>query len=256
MSKILVTGAAGFIGFHLSRRLLAHGNTVVGLDNLNDYYGVQLKTDRLAQLDDESLFAFQKLDLTNREAFKKIGSQKEGYFEYLSQDDDVKSRKKASYTAYFKPWDYAVVATVSLDELSSLENMSITIQKRNASLSLPEKYILCPLIDARRMEVYSCMYDQEMNLIADPSAIILDESTFQDKLEKNVIVFFGDGMEKMKPLFEAHENSRFVHDVLPSALNSGEKAEMLFSQNEFEDVAYFEPFYLKGFVPTTPKKLL
>ncbi len=68
MTKILVTGAAGFIGFHLSRRLVERGDTVVGLDNLNDYYDVKLKTDRLSQLDGQPLFQFHKLDLADRDA--------------------------------------------------------------------------------------------------------------------------------------------------------------------------------------------
>src|SRR5208337_4871951 len=63
MSKVLLTGAAGFIGFHTARRLLARGDTVVGLDNVNDYYSVQLKLDRLKQLEDEAGFRFVKLDL-------------------------------------------------------------------------------------------------------------------------------------------------------------------------------------------------
>ena len=67
MSKVLVTGAAGFIGFHLSQRLLERGDTVVGIDNLNPYYDVSLKQDRLAQLQKQAGFSFYKLDLANRE---------------------------------------------------------------------------------------------------------------------------------------------------------------------------------------------
>ncbi len=72
MSKILVTGAAGFIGFHLARRLLAGEEEVVGLDNLNDYYSVQLKQDRLAQLEPHPRFRFHKLDLTDRPAMSRL----------------------------------------------------------------------------------------------------------------------------------------------------------------------------------------
>ncbi len=69
---ILVTGAAGFIGFHLSQRLLARGDEVIGLDNLNDYYDVLLKKDRLAQLQAESGFGFYKLDLADREGMARL----------------------------------------------------------------------------------------------------------------------------------------------------------------------------------------
>ena len=72
MSKILVTGVAGFIGFHLARRLLAAEGEVVGLDNLNDYYSVQLKKDRLAQLEPHPRFRFHKLDLADRSAMSRL----------------------------------------------------------------------------------------------------------------------------------------------------------------------------------------
>jgi UDP-glucuronate 4-epimerase len=68
MDEVLITGAAGFIGFHLARRLLADGHAVVGVDDLNDYYDPQLKRDRLAELDHEPGFAFEKLDLADRDA--------------------------------------------------------------------------------------------------------------------------------------------------------------------------------------------
>src|SRR6185369_5189996 len=72
MARILVTGAAGFIGFHLSRRLLARGDEVIGLDNLNDYYDVRLKQDRLSQLTSEKAFRFHKADLQDRDAIARL----------------------------------------------------------------------------------------------------------------------------------------------------------------------------------------
>jgi UDP-glucuronate 4-epimerase len=76
--KILVTGAAGFIGFHLCQRLLEQGNLVVGLDNLNPYYDVRLKTDRLRQLEGKENFSFRKLDLSDQEGMSGLFSQ-EGF---------------------------------------------------------------------------------------------------------------------------------------------------------------------------------
>lgn len=70
--RILVTGVAGFIGFHLARRLLARGDTVIGLDNLNDYYDVRLKEDRLAQLSAQASFEFRRLDLANRAGMEQL----------------------------------------------------------------------------------------------------------------------------------------------------------------------------------------
>ena len=77
----LVTGAAGFIGFHLSKRLLAQGKSVVGIDNLNEYYDVNLKKARLSELEGNSGFTFYKLDLVDREGVKKLFS--ENKFDYV-----------------------------------------------------------------------------------------------------------------------------------------------------------------------------
>jgi UDP-glucuronate 4-epimerase len=72
MNKILVTGAAGFIGFHVSRRLLARGDEVVGLDNINSYYDVRLKHARLDQLQGQKGFSFRQLDLSDREGMNRL----------------------------------------------------------------------------------------------------------------------------------------------------------------------------------------
>ncbi len=75
MGTILVTGAAGFIGFHLCQRLLDQGETVLGIDNLSDYYAVSLKQARLAQLEERSQFQFQKLDVSDRQALADLFEQ-------------------------------------------------------------------------------------------------------------------------------------------------------------------------------------
>ena len=94
MQKILVTGSSGFIGFHLSKRLLGQGNSVVGIDNLNEYYDVNLKKSRLNELKGDPEFIFHKLDLVDRNGIEKIFSENRfdyvvnldlNMFEYLNQ---------------------------------------------------------------------------------------------------------------------------------------------------------------------------
>ena len=79
--KYLITGAAGFIGFHLSKRLLEHGNSVVGIDNLNDYYDVNLKKFRLNELKGDLNFTFHRLDLVDRKGIEKLFT--ENKFDYV-----------------------------------------------------------------------------------------------------------------------------------------------------------------------------
>ncbi|MCT4644458.1 MAG: tRNA (adenosine(37)-N6)-threonylcarbamoyltransferase complex dimerization subunit type 1 TsaB, partial [Carboxylicivirga sp.] len=113
--------------------------------------------------------------------------------------------------------------------------------------------LFCPLMDARRMEVYTAMFDKALNLKEEISAKIVDEETFSTWLTDKQVVFFGNGADKCKEVIN-HKNAIFVDDCHPLAKNLAPLAEKSFAQGKFEDVAYFEPFYLKDFVATTPKK--
>jgi tRNA threonylcarbamoyladenosine biosynthesis protein TsaB len=117
--------------------------------------------------------------------------------------------------------------------------------------SLPILY--CPMIDARRMEVYNCLYDSKIHPTREILAEIITEGSFADLLEKNIIVFAGDGAEKCRPLLGLHPNAVFLEDFFPSAANMIPLAQKKLEDSEFEDVAYFEPFYLKDFIPGIPK---
>ena len=118
---------------------------------------------------------------------------------------------------------------------------------------LPEDALLCPMI-ARRMEVYA-LYDRALRPVRAIGADIVDESTYQDFLNERPVYFLGDGAEKCKTGI-THPNAHFLPDVMPLARNMGPLAEKAFVLGRFEDVAYFEPFYLKEFVASKPKKLL
>ena len=106
--------------------------------------------------------------------------------------------------------------------------------------------LYCPMIDARRMEVYSAFFDINNTEVRKIQADIIDENSYKKELEKKV-VFFGDGSEKIKDKIK-HENAMFISNIHPSAKNMGLLSYQKFHKSLFEDLAYFEPFYLKDFV--------
>ena len=106
--------------------------------------------------------------------------------------------------------------------------------------------LYCPMIDARRMEVYSAFFDINNTEVRKIQADIIDENSYKKELEKKV-VFFGDGSEKLIEKIK-DKNAIFVSDIHPSAKNIGLLSYQKFTKSLFEDLAYFEPFYLKDFV--------
>jgi tRNA threonylcarbamoyladenosine biosynthesis protein TsaB len=112
-----------------------------------------------------------------------------------------------------------------------------------------ENDLFCPMIDARRMEVYCALFDRNGKTIADVSPKILDENSFTEELKTKRIFFSGDGAEKFRTLVAGNSNAVFTEAGIPSAKHLSELAYAKFTANKFEDVAYFEPFYLKQFVP-------
>ncbi len=120
---------------------------------------------------------------------------------------------------------------------------------------LPEDALICPMIDARRMEVYSAIYDRALNEVKPISADIIDEDSYIEFLDKQPVYFFGNGANKCKEKI-THPNAHFIDDIHPLARMMGPLGERAFIDADFADVAYFEPFYLKEFVATIPKKKL
>lgn len=120
---------------------------------------------------------------------------------------------------------------------------------------LPEDALLCPMIDARRMEVYAALYDRALHPVREIEAVLIDESSYEDYLDRGPVYFFGNGAAKCKEKI-MHPNARFVEDIHPLAKWMFPLAEKAFARGDFKDVAYFEPFYLKEFVASKPKKLL
>ncbi|NTW33358.1 MAG: tRNA (adenosine(37)-N6)-threonylcarbamoyltransferase complex dimerization subunit type 1 TsaB [Bacteroidetes bacterium] len=116
--------------------------------------------------------------------------------------------------------------------------------------------ILCPMIDARRMEVYSALFNYNAEFIKDTAAEIIDNNSFSEILTKNKVHFFGDGAEKCRQSLSHNVNALFHEHFEISAKGMISLAWQKYQAKQFEDVAYFEPFYLKDFIATIPKKLL
>lgn len=127
-----------------------------------------------------------------------------------------------------------------------------TLESLAQAISVSEGYII-PLLDARRMEVYSSVYNYKVELVRDVQAEIITEDSFQEYLSNNKCYFLGDGAEKCKDLIQ-HTNAEFVDNKFPSANEMCKLSFDKYKKNDFEDVAYFEPFYLKDFVATKKKK--
>ncbi|MHC1708455.1 MAG: tRNA (adenosine(37)-N6)-threonylcarbamoyltransferase complex dimerization subunit type 1 TsaB [Bacteroidales bacterium] len=119
--------------------------------------------------------------------------------------------------------------------------------------NLDESTLFCPMIDARRMEVYSSVYDNAFREIKETCAEIIDENSFNDLIERNFLVFFGDGAQKTEPLFGKHPNVKIISSFHPSAGHFGKLAENAYRDGLFENVRYFEPYYLKQFIAGKPK---
>ncbi len=113
--------------------------------------------------------------------------------------------------------------------------------------------IFCPMLDARRMEVYYCLYNNNGRIIRDISAEVIYRDSFKDIPGPVRLVFFGTGAAKCKTVVE-HDNSIFIDNFNVSASFMLLPAYEAVDKNKFEDVAYFEPFYLKDFIATIPKK--
>jgi len=111
-----------------------------------------------------------------------------------------------------------------------------------------------PMIDARRMEVYTAVYSAAGERLTEIESHIIGPDSFAPYLEKGTVLFVGDGALKGKDVI-AHPNARF-EEAFPLARHMAPRAQKAFEEGKFENLAYFEPFYLKDFIPTTPKKLL
>ena len=118
-----------------------------------------------------------------------------------------------------------------------------------------DRLLLCPMLDARRMEVYAGFYTSKGELFRQVLADIIDEESYHEILESHPVCFFGNGADKCKEALD-HPNAHFIDGINHSAATMIAPALKKYQLEHFEDVAYFEPFYLKDFIATVPKKKL
>ena len=141
---------------------------------------------------------------------------------------------------------------IKLLSVPTLKIMCVPILLREM---IEDAALLCPMLDARRMEVYAAIFDRSLREIRPTQADIVDENTYKVLLDRQPIYFFGNGAEKCKEVIR-HPNARFLADIHPLAKWMMPLAERKMMNGEYEDVAYFVPYYLKDFVAKMPKKLL
>lgn len=141
---------------------------------------------------------------------------------------------------------------LKLISVPTLELMAVPVLLRE---EVEEGALLCPMIDARRMEVYSAIYDRSLREVRQVQADVVDADTYREYLDRGPVYFFGNGAEKCMETIN-HPNARLIKGVEPLAKWMFPIAERRIAQEKYEDVAYFVPFYLKDFVAKESKKLL
>lgn len=129
---------------------------------------------------------------------------------------------------------------IPLISVPTLTSLAAQVEKKAG------QYVI-PLLDARRMEVYTAGFDSVLNQVFETRAEILDESSFKEYLGQGVVTFIGNGVEKFQKIC-GHKNAGFIIGKLPSAAEMVSLASGKFTKKDFEDVAYFEPYYLKDFM--------
>jgi tRNA threonylcarbamoyladenosine biosynthesis protein TsaB len=184
---------------------------------------------------------------------------KENDFDIKTIDAVAVSKGPGSYTGLRIGVSVAKGLCYGLDKpligIGSIEAMGYHVARNWSEFYSGEnngEMLFCPMIDARRMEVYAALYNPKGEEVLPVRAEIVDDKSFTDFLDKQNVTFFGNGAEKCKAEI-VHENALFEGPGKTSARFMQKLAEIKFNNEEFDDVAYFEPFYLKDFVATIPK---
>ncbi|QHL87717.1 tRNA (adenosine(37)-N6)-threonylcarbamoyltransferase complex dimerization subunit type 1 TsaB [Nibribacter ruber] len=138
------------------------------------------------------------------------------------------------------------IPLIAVDTLMAMAQQVIENTPNNG------KYLYCPMVDARRSEVYTCIVTHELEVVLPVKPLIIESTSLQQYLDKQAVIFLGSGASKAKELLAPHENAFFLESVKPSAQAIGKLAFDKWQAQQFEDVAYYEPFYLKEVYITKP----
>ena len=178
-----------------------------------------------------------------------------GKIDYRQLDAVAVSKGPGSYTGLrigvstAKGICYA--ADLPLMAIDPLEAMAYGMKAKLGS-QMSENDLLIPMIDARRMEVYAAVFDANLNKTKDTAALVIDENSFEDLRKEHHLWLFGDGAPKLSKLFENQSNISIIDGFKPSAANMLSLADKALREQDFVDVAYFEPYYLKDFIAGKP----
>jgi len=146
---------------------------------------------------------------------------------------------------------YCYALQIPLIAINTLQSLANGYLSKNPTFS----GLICPMIDARRMEVYCALFNNKLDEVLPTQAKIIDDNSFREELLENEIIFIGNGAVKCQGKFE-FKKSKFENGYVCNASFLSSLAQAAFDKKQFEDVAYFEPFYLKDFVGTVAKKLV
>ena len=143
---------------------------------------------------------------------------------------------------------------VPLLNIPTLELMCVPVLLYH-EMEVPEDALLVPMIDARRMEVYSAVYDRSLKTVRQIQPDVVTTDTYKEYLDLGPVLFFGNGSDKCQEVI-THPNAVFIPEIYPLAANMAPLAEKRLRGGQIADTAYFEPFYLKEFQATKSKKLI
>jgi tRNA threonylcarbamoyladenosine biosynthesis protein TsaB len=138
----------------------------------------------------------------------------------------------------------AYALNIPLIGVDTLQTMTVAVM---FSDFFDENVLFAPMIDARRMEVYTAVHNFALENVMAPQPLVLDANSYQAELERGPVIFFGDGSEKARPLLEKHPNANFITEIHPLAANMMALADKAYHKQQFLDLAYSVPNYLKDF---------